>query len=79
LNIHRIARYKINYSQKVKGQTVQLGGMVIAAMISSPFLPNAGPILVKIVYNGQALHYPDFPNKFAVSAVLMKSLSFFDE
>jgi hypothetical protein len=55
--------------------------MVFAALISSPFLPNAEPILVKIVYNGQALllQYPDFPNKFAVSAVLMKSLSFFDE
>jgi hypothetical protein len=56
----------LNYSQKrVRRSSVysfSLGGMVIAALISSPFLPTAGPISMKSVYNRQALLfcYSDF-------------------
>jgi hypothetical protein len=41
----------------------------------------AEPISVKGVSNRQALllRYSDFPNKFAASAVLIRTLSYFDE
>jgi hypothetical protein len=53
--------------------------MVIAALIASHFLPIAGPISEKSVYNRQALplrYIQIFPQKIVVSAVLIKTLSF---